>query len=354
MADELAVVAESKEVAEDMISETVLDQTLYTHLGKEKEHKIRDRDMDTVGGDEEKNDNESKSDVGILHQNLTSATRALTHLVDVLPSSCAAVVHYGAVSCFVARLLIIEYMDLVEQVTVYSFVPTRSLQALKKISQEDPTACLRAAALMVVISYLNFFSTGVQATQRAVNDGKTRLKIEISIPELNPAMDVYRIGMQMELIRVLALSFADDGKRVKVCVRGSMGEGAFAGMPLQLSGSQKILQFMDWGDYGALGTFVNIGFIGMTEINIVCDDFHFLSNIITRRDSIELSPGDSLIWENLGKMKYTWKVAIETLRIFPSIFRGVRQTVKGIEFYVRDIFVESANLLVELAGLPNP
>ncbi|XP_010327414.1 E3 ubiquitin-protein ligase UPL3 [Solanum lycopersicum] len=80
------------------------------------------------------------------------AARALTHLVDVLPSSCAAVVHYGAVSCFVARLLTIEYMDLAEQ----------SLQALKKISQEDPTACLQAGALMAVLSYLDFFSTGVQ------------------------------------------------------------------------------------------------------------------------------------------------------------------------------------------------
>ncbi|XAR72704.1 Ubiquitin--protein ligase [Bertholletia excelsa] len=80
------------------------------------------------------------------------AARALTHLCDVLPSSCAAVVHYGAVSCFVARLLTIEYMDLAEQ----------SLQALKKISQEHPTACLRAGALMAVLSYLDFFSTGVQ------------------------------------------------------------------------------------------------------------------------------------------------------------------------------------------------
>ncbi|KAK4405347.1 E3 ubiquitin-protein ligase UPL3 [Sesamum angolense] len=70
------------------------------------------------------------------------AARALTHLVDVLPSSCAAVVHYGAVSCFVARLLTIEYMDLAEQ--------------------EHPTACLRAGALMAVLSYLDFFSTGVQ------------------------------------------------------------------------------------------------------------------------------------------------------------------------------------------------
>ncbi|GER55234.1 E3 ubiquitin-protein ligase UPL3 [Striga asiatica] len=89
---------------------------------------------------------ESNPDIMLL------AARALTHLVDVLPSSCAAVVHYGSVSCFVARLLTIEYMDLAEQ----------SLQALKKISQEHPTACLRAGALMAVLSYLDFFPTGVQ------------------------------------------------------------------------------------------------------------------------------------------------------------------------------------------------
>uniref|UniRef100_A0A164V636 HECT-type E3 ubiquitin transferase n=1 Tax=Daucus carota subsp. sativus TaxID=79200 RepID=A0A164V636_DAUCS len=80
------------------------------------------------------------------------AARAITHLCDVLPSSCAAVVHYGAVDSFVNKLLTIEYMDLAEQ----------SLQALKKISQEHPTACLRAGALMAVLQYLDFFSTGVQ------------------------------------------------------------------------------------------------------------------------------------------------------------------------------------------------
>lgn len=53
---------------------------------------------------------ESNPDVMLL------AARALTHLCDVLPSSCAAVVHYGAVPIFCARLLTIEYMDLAEQV----------------------------------------------------------------------------------------------------------------------------------------------------------------------------------------------------------------------------------------------
>jgi adenylate kinase len=42
-----------------------------------------------------------------------------------------------------------------------------------------------------------------------------------------------------------------------------MGQGAFAGIPLQLAGTRKILEFMDWGDYGAKGTFINIGAVGV-------------------------------------------------------------------------------------------
>lgn len=41
-----------------------------------------------------------------------------------------------------------------------------------------------------------------------------------------------------------------------------MGQGALAGMPLQLAGTRKILEFMDWGDYGAMDTFIKIGSIG--------------------------------------------------------------------------------------------
>lgn len=48
-----------------------------------------------------------------------------------------------------------------------------------------------------------------------------------------------------------------------------MGEGALAGMPLQLAGSRKILEYMDWGDYGAMGTFINIGSIGIAFHNIL-------------------------------------------------------------------------------------
>ncbi|ONK74959.1 uncharacterized protein A4U43_C03F11860 [Asparagus officinalis] len=58
---------------------------------------------------------ESNADIILL------ATRALTNLYDVLPSSYAAVVHYGVVPCFCARLLTIEYMNLAEQIRFLLF-----------------------------------------------------------------------------------------------------------------------------------------------------------------------------------------------------------------------------------------
>ncbi|GER33669.1 adenylate kinase family protein [Striga asiatica] len=171
-----------------------------------------------------------------------------------------------------------------------------------------------------------FYDDVLYATQSAVRDGKTRLKVEISIPELNPEMDVYRIGTLMELVRILALSFADDGKRVKVCVQGSMGEGALAGMPLQLAGSRKILEFMDWGDDGAMGTFINIGSIGGSEVeeqddmfilvapqnaigNCIIDDLKAMTDAAAHRPVILVNPrlkdvpGSSGIMQTMGREK---------------------------------------------------
>ncbi|KAK6151647.1 hypothetical protein DH2020_014282 [Rehmannia glutinosa] len=171
-----------------------------------------------------------------------------------------------------------------------------------------------------------FYEDVLQATQRAIKDGKTRLKVEISIPELNPEMDVYRIGTLMELVRILALSFADDGKRVKVCVQGSMGEGALAGMPLQLAGSRKILEFMDWGDDDAMGTFIKIGSIGGKEVdeqddmfilvapqnavgNCIIDNLRAMTDAAGHRPVILVNPrlkdlpGSSGIMQTMGRDK---------------------------------------------------
>ncbi|XP_051135311.1 cytochrome P450 716B1-like [Andrographis paniculata] len=39
-----------------------------------------------------------------------------------------------------------------------------------------------------------------------------------------------------------------------------------------------------------------------------------------------------LTWEDLGKMKYTWRVAMETLRMIPPIFGGFRKVMEDIEY----------------------
>ncbi|XP_066379650.1 probable adenylate kinase 5, chloroplastic isoform X1 [Miscanthus floridulus] len=169
-----------------------------------------------------------------------------------------------------------------------------------------------------------FYNDVLQATKLAIEDKKTRLQIDINIPELNPEMDVYRIGTLMELVRELSLSFADDGKRVKVCVQGSMGQGAFAGIPLQLAGTRKILEFMDWGDYGAKGTFINIGAVGAKEVdkeddmfvliapqnavgNCIIDDMRAMTDAAGDRPVILVNPrlkdmpGSSGVMQTMGR-----------------------------------------------------
>ena len=52
-------------------------------------------------------------------------------------------------------------------------------------------------------------------------------RCRVTIPELNPEMDVYRIGTLLEMVREIAYVVALDGKKVKVCVQQAMGEGVF-------------------------------------------------------------------------------------------------------------------------------
>ncbi|KAK6151652.1 hypothetical protein DH2020_014287 [Rehmannia glutinosa] len=171
-----------------------------------------------------------------------------------------------------------------------------------------------------------FYEDVLQATQRAIKDGKTRLKvIYLSCGDQYSGAES-RNGTLMELVRILALSFADDGKRVKVCVQGSMGEGALAGMPLQLAGSRKILEFMDWGDDDAMGTFIKIGSIGGKEVgeqddmfilvapqnavgNCIIDDLRAMTDAAGHRPVILVNPrlkdlpGSSGIMQTMGRDK---------------------------------------------------
>lgn len=109
-----------------------------------------------------------------------------------------------------------------------------------------------------------FYSEVTQAMRTALADSQTRMRIRCTIPELNPEMDVYRIGTLLEMVREMAYALAEDGKLVKVCVQQSMGQGVFMGLPLSLSGVRKIMNMMDWGD---IGEFVSFGEVGRNQID---------------------------------------------------------------------------------------
>ena len=42
--------------------------------------------------------------------------------------------------------------------------------------------------------------------------------------------------------------------------------------------------------------------------------------------------GELLNWDDLAKMKHTWKAAMETMRIIPPIFGGFRKVLKDFEY----------------------
>ncbi|XP_020085449.1 cytochrome P450 716B1-like [Ananas comosus] len=44
------------------------------------------------------------------------------------------------------------------------------------------------------------------------------------------------------------------------------------------------------------------------------------------------TPGETLTWDDLNKMKYTWRVALETLRMIPPVFGSFRKALKDVEF----------------------
>ncbi|XP_050381252.1 E3 ubiquitin-protein ligase UPL4 [Argentina anserina] len=89
---------------------------------------------------------ETSADIMLL------AIRAMTYLCDVHPKSAVYLVQHDAVAALCQRLMAIEYLDVAEQ----------CLQALEKLSREQPLACLQAGTIMAVLNYIDFFSTSIQ------------------------------------------------------------------------------------------------------------------------------------------------------------------------------------------------
>lgn len=87
---------------------------------------------------------------------------------------------------------------------------------------------------------------------------RSREQLVCTVPELNVAMDTYRVGTLMEMIREVTFSLADVGLNTRIMVQPSMGEGIFKSLPLALSGVMAILKGMDWGE-GMVGEHVRFG-----------------------------------------------------------------------------------------------
>ncbi|XP_076950087.1 E3 ubiquitin-protein ligase UPL4-like [Bidens hawaiensis] len=110
--------------------------------------------------------------------------RALTYLCDSHPRSSGFIIRYNGIPILCQRLLSIEYVDVAEQ----------SLQALEKISREQPLACLQAGAIMAVLTYIDFFSTSIQRVALS-----TVVNICEKLPSegFSPFMDVVPILCQL-------------------------------------------------------------------------------------------------------------------------------------------------------------
>ncbi|OMO73502.1 E3 ubiquitin-protein ligase [Corchorus olitorius] len=124
--------------------------------------------------------NESTADIMLL------AIRGITYLCDVFPRSSGFLVRHDAVPALCQRLLAIEYVDVAEQ----------CLQALEKISRDQPLACLQAGAIMAVLNFIDFFSISVQRVALS-----TVVNICKKLPSEGPAPFVEAVPKLCDLLQ---------------------------------------------------------------------------------------------------------------------------------------------------------
>lgn len=108
----------------------------------------------------------------------------------------------------------------------------------------------------------------------ACSDGtlSNRMSVNCVFPELNTQMDSYRIGTLLEMVRLIAITLAEQNLRVRICVQQSMGVGIFTGIPKSLLGVSTLLERMDWQsgkgeeNEGMVGEYINFGAIGKDHV----------------------------------------------------------------------------------------
>lgn len=121
------------------------------------------------------------------------AARALTHMMDALPSSASSIAQNGAAAPLCANLLSIEFMDLAEQ----------SLSALEKMSVDYPQSIVRAGGFAAALSYIDFFQTGVKRVAVCLACNLCR----------NPPSD--SIGMIVDVLPLMMNILDSDDQRMR-------------------------------------------------------------------------------------------------------------------------------------------
>ncbi|KAK4749343.1 hypothetical protein SAY87_026792 [Trapa incisa] len=101
------------------------------------------------------------------------AVRAITYLCDVFPRSSVFLVRHDAIHALCDKLMAIDYLDVAEQ----------CLQALDKISRDQPLACLQDGAIGAVLNLIDFLSTSMQRVALSIV-----MNICRKLPSENPSL----------------------------------------------------------------------------------------------------------------------------------------------------------------------
>ncbi|XP_050214238.1 cytochrome P450 716B1-like [Mercurialis annua] len=69
-------------------------------------------------------------------------------------------------------------------------------------------------------------------------------------------------------------------------------------------------------------------------IRLLASDPSVYAKILQEQEEVakNKSSGELLTWEDIGKMRYTWRVALETLRMTPPVFLSFRKILRDFEY----------------------
>lgn len=150
--------------------------------------------------------------VELLHNNDNTevrilAARALTNMMDALPSSASSIANHGASIPLCKNLLSIEYIDLAEQ----------SLYALRKLSAEHPQKIVRADGFRAVLSFIDFFSVGIQRVAAQTFSNLCASVPQDSLPQVRESLSLMLPLLESEDRRIREHAVIGFSRLVESC-----------------------------------------------------------------------------------------------------------------------------------------